>query len=74
MNPWPLRCERNDLPLIYEPFKERNYIKMIYPGIFAGSFFCLEAIDFKNLDVFDAWDFCECLFYSFGSTFSVINN
>jgi hypothetical protein len=72
LNPRPLRCERNDLPLIYEPFKKGD-VKDSFPGQMPVTFSSLNAVGFQNLNVLYARNFCKYLFYNFGSAFFVVN-
>ncbi len=80
MNPRPLRCERNDLPLIYEPFSEKkgnekeNYVKDGFPGEYPVFPYPLETAEFQDLDVLCAGDICESFFHGFGSAFLVSND
>gem|GEM_PF-4177132 len=74
LNPRPLRCERNDLPLIYEPFCEKENNEKSFPERYPVLFSFSEAIDIHNLNILDAGNFCKGFFCRFSSAFLVIND
>lgn len=79
LNPRPLRCERNDLPLIYEPFSGEwdeleKMENMGFPDSVRFPFSFLEAAEFQDLDALGTGDFCEGFFYGFCPAFLIVDN